>query len=84
MKLVDAVEYLVLIAFIYTFIYGPAEGGKQLVVISATLGFFMLSGTSWLLSSGSPAAREYKEFSLPLLLVAVLIGLATLAYVWLM
>jgi hypothetical protein len=83
MRATDIVEYAVLLAFVYTFIYGPMAG-KQLVLYIAVLGFFMFSGTSWLLSGGTPAAKEYGRFALPIQAIAILIGMITMAYVWLL
>jgi hypothetical protein len=82
MKLIEIIEYAVLAVFIYTFIYGPVEG-KQLVMYVAVLGFFMFSGTSWLLTSEAPVAREYKRYALAIQALAILIGIITMAYIWL-
>jgi hypothetical protein len=83
MRAVDAMEYAVLLAFIYSFFYGPIVG-KEMVLYAAVPGFFLLSGASWVISGDSPAAKEYKNYALPVQATAMLIGIATLAYVWLL
>lgn len=82
MKAVDIIEYVVLLFFLYTFVYGPVTG-KQFVIYVAVLGFFMLSGVSWMLSGDALVVKEYKGYALPTQIIAIIIGMATIAYIWL-
>ena len=57
MKLIDILEYAVLLAFIYTFAYGPV-GGKLPIMYAAVLGFFIFSGASWFVSADTPVVKD--------------------------
>ncbi len=82
MKLIDILEYAVLLAFIYTFLYGPVTG-KLFIMYVSVLGFFIFSGASWFVSADTPVVKEYKRYAIFIEAIAVLIGLIMMAYVWL-
>ncbi len=79
--LVDLTEYTVLLVMVYLLWIGKAGGKNALLVYTTVAFFFLTSGTAWTMEN-TPLLKEYKKYSIWMTVLAILIGLVVIFYLF--